>query len=449
LEPVREANRAIAGVVLTLVDVTERRRIKDALRISEETKEEIQIDHERVAHERTRLAAVIEHVSEGTLEKQLRQAQKMESLGTLAGGIAHDLNNILMPIIMNAEMMEEDIDPSSPLGHYARKVLTSAHRGRDLVRRILDFSREKDEEKLLFPIAQSVQEALDLVRPTIPSSVKIKQHIAEDIGQIKGDPAQIQEVIVNLCTNASHAIGTEPGLIEVSLCNEVIDETRAGIGTELQTGAYVKLSVRDTGMGMDKSLMERIFEPFFTTKKPSEGTGMGLAMVHGAVKRHEGTITVTSEIGQGARFDVYFPRAEESFGTKKSTSRLQRGNGEHIFFVDDELDIVDAAFEVLSRLGYEVTSETRASYAIDLFRQKKEIFDLAILDFTLPDMTGLDLAKEMIEIRPDIPIVLASGFTGDIDNDELRSLGIKRLLNKPLSSREIGSVVRQILDNCV
>jgi signal transduction histidine kinase/ActR/RegA family two-component response regulator len=445
LETVEAPDEGAPGLFLTLRDTSERRRAKEALRDSEETREEMLSDHRRVEHDRTRLAAVIDQADEGTLGRQLRQAQKMEALGTLAGGIAHDLNNILMPIIMNAEMLEEDLEPGSHLHHFAGKVLTSAHRGRDLVRRILDFSREKDEERRRFDIATPVREALDLVRPTIPTTVEIRQSIASDVGQVEGDPSQIQEVIINLCTNAAQAIGQEAGSIEVSLGNAFLDEKRARRYSDLEAGPYVKLSVSDTGCGMDEKQIDRIFEPFFTTKKPSEGTGMGLAMVHGTVRRHRGGIDVRSAPGEGATFEVLLPRVEEKGAEKKDPAPLPRGLGERLFLVDDEQDIVETTRDVLERLGYEVSIATNAHAAIESFRREGGSIDLAILDFSLPEMTGLELARQLKDIRPDMPIILATGFSGAVDRSRLRAAGVGDLVDKPLTSGEIGAVIRRAL----
>jgi PAS domain S-box-containing protein len=446
LEPVKDASKEIVGVVLTLVDVTDRRRAEDALRLSEETKEKIESDRERVEHDRFRLAAVIEQADEGTLEKQLRQSQKMEALGTLAGGIAHDLNNILMPIIMNAEMIEEDLEEGNPLRHFAQKVLTSAHRGRDLVRGILTFSREKDEEHRVFSIVQPIKEALDLVSPTLPPTVVLKQCIAADVGQMKGDPAQIQEVIVNLCANSAHAIGDSRGTIEVTLENAHLDEDSNPEHSDLKPGSYVKLSVRDTGKGMDDSFQERIFEPFFTTKKTSEGIGMGLAMVHGAVRRHKGAIYVDSARGKGTTFSIYFPRAMETIVAKEELRDAPRGSGEHVLIVDDEQEIVEAARNVLGRLGYQVIAESRADRALEILREDTRRFDLAVLDFALAEMTGIELAKRISAIRPGLPMILTTGFSGAIDPVEIESAGIREVMTKPLTSREMGEAIKRVLD---
>jgi PAS domain S-box-containing protein len=552
LEPVRRGDGRIVGLVLTLIDVTERRRAKEALRASEAHREEILSEREEVEQARTRLAAAIEQAVESVamtdrdgviqyvnpaferttgytreeiagrhlktlesepqteshdkskwatmargdvwrgrgvrkkksgdlyqvessitpirdpddpstiaeyvvterdiskeveLEKQLRQTQKMEALGTLAGGIAHDLNNILMPIIMNVEMISEDVDESSPLHHFAKKVLSSAHRGRNLVRRILTFSREKDAEQKRFSIAQPVEEALDLVRPTLLSTVKLKQRIAKDAGQVKGDPAEIQEMIVNLCSNAAHAVGMERGTIDVRLENVLLGEEGDAVHSELRPGPFVKLSIRDTGVGMDDRLMERIFDPFFTTKKPSEGTGMGLAMVHGAVRRHGGAISVSSAPGRGALFEVFLPRVTEVAEKTESLRPTPRGNNEQVLLVDDERDIVEAAQNVIERLGYRVMAETTAEGAFDVFVENRDRIDLIILDFVLAEMTGLDLARQMREIREDVPIVMATGFSGAVNRSEMETLGISRLISKPLTSQEIGETIRAVLDS--
>ncbi len=552
LEPVRGSEVEIVGLVLTLFDVTDRRWAKEALRISEEDKEELITDRGRVEQDRTRLAAAIEQAAESVavtdrhgiiryvnpafegatgysrqeivgksllfleadteaeahrqlrwdtmargevwrgrgvrmrkngdrypvessitplrdpedrskiaeyvvterdiskevrLEKQLRQAQKMEALGTLAGGIAHDLNNILMPIIMNAEMISEDVDDGSSLHHFATKVLSSAHRGRNLVRRILTFSREKDAEKKRFAVGQPVEEALDLVRPTLLSTVELKQHIASDAGQVVGDPAEIQEIIVNLCSNAAHAVGVERGTIEVTLTNVTIGPEESAVHSELKPGRFVRLAIRDTGVGMDDRLMERIFDPFFTTKKPSEGTGMGLAMVHGAVRRHGGVIFVSSLPGRGSSFEIYLPRVASVAKERESIHPPPRGNNETLLLVDDEQDIAEVAQNVLTRLGYQVMTETTAVSALEAFQRAKDRLNLVILDFALSEMTGLELAGRMRRIRSDIPIILATGFSGAVDLSEMEALGIRELVRKPLTSREVGEAIRRVLDS--
>lgn len=445
-EAVKDSGGRIAGVLLTLVDVSDRRRVKEALRLSEETNERIETDRKSVVQDRSRLAAAIGQAEGGNLEKRLRQSQKMEALGTLAGGIAHDLNNILMPIIMNAEMIEEDLQEDDQLRHFAQKVLTSAHRGRDLVRRILTFSREKVEEHRVFSAVQPIKEALDLVSSTLPPTVALEQRISASVGEMQGDPAQIQEIIVNLCTNAAHAIGDSRGIIEVALENAHLGKDEMSEFPDLTPGSYVKLTVRDTGKGMDESFQERIFEPFFTTKKTSEGIGMGLAMVHGAVRRHKGAIFVESAPGKGTKFSIFFPRAREKATTTEELGDAPRGRGEHVLIVDDELDIVEAATAVLTRLGYTVIAESRADRALELLHREAKRFDLAILDFALAEMTGVELARRISELRPDLPMILTTGFSGAIDPGEIESAGIREVLNKPLGSRELGEVIRRVLD---
>ena len=326
VEPVLSKDRTIGALMLTLIEVTERRLAKDALKVSEQDKETILRYGEHAEQERRRWVKVAEQSAERaeSLENQLRQTRRMEALGTLAGGIAHNLNNILMPIIMNAELIAEDTDPASAVHGSAVKVLSSAHHGRDLVRRVLAFSRKREVEKSVFFAERPVLEALELIRPTLPDGVELETSVQGSFGPVEGDPSEIQETVVNLCSNAVHAVGEKRGRIRVQLSNVRLNRRSCERHAALSPGKYVHLSVSDSGTGMTEAVLDRIFDPFFTTKKPGEGTGMGLAMVHGAVRRHGGAVLVESTPGKGTVFDVYLPTVAADAETSADMQMLKK-----------------------------------------------------------------------------------------------------------------------------
>ncbi len=381
------------------------------------------------------------------LESQLRHAQKLEAIGTLAGGIAHDFNNILSPIIGYTEMALEDIPESSPTRYDLKQVLTAGMRARDLVKQILSFSRAGGEP-IMRPIDVKliVKEALKLLRASLPSSIEIRQEL--ETGVALADATQIHQVIVNLCTNAAHAMG-DKGILEVSFRNVHLDVDDL-IGLPDLTGApgpFLKLGVADTGHGMDGVTMRRIFDPYFTTKEVGKGTGLGLAVVHGIVKQHDGAITVRSQPGKGSVFEVYLPIAKvEPKALIVATEELPRGS-EHVLLVDDERMITDMVSRMLEQLGYKVTAKTSSLEAFNLFRSRCREFDLIITDYTMPEMTGIDLAKEALKVRADIPIILCTGFNEKVTLEEVRSMGIREFLMKPLDRRELAKLVRSVFDS--
>ena len=380
------------------------------------------------------------------LEAQLRQAQKMEAIGTLAGGIAHDFNNILFAVFGFVELAIPDL----PEGNHARKklgeVLKAANRAKDLVCQILTFSRQSEKERKPFKLDLIVKEGLKLLRASLPTTINIRHNIDKKCGYIMADPTQVHQVIMNLCTNAYHAMRERGGLLEVNLDVVEINGGLAGDLANLQVGGYVRLTVSDTGHGMDQGTMERIFDPFFTTKPVGEGTGMGLATVHGIVTSHGGAIAVHSELEKGTIFDVYFPRFESGVALKAEMAEPAPGGNERILFVDDEEPLVRMGQQMLERLGYHVSARTSSMEALEAFRAQPDRFDLVITDQTMPNMTGVQLARELMRIRPDIPIILITGFSEIVPPEKAKKMGIREYLMKPVVTSNFGKAIRRALD---
>jgi PAS domain S-box-containing protein len=379
-----------------------------------------------------------------TLEQQIRQAQKMEALGTLSGGIAHDFNNILAAIIGFTELIRDHLPEGSQEARHVRRVLEAGLRGRELVKQMLAFSRKSAQEKKPLQLDGVVREAMKLLRASIPStiSVRVKADGASDL--VFADPTQMQQVLMNLCTNAAHAMREKGGKLDVELSALRISERENTDG--LKPGPYVRLIVRDTGVGIPPEIIDKIFDPFFTTKEVGEGTGLGLSVVHGIVKQHDGHISVTSEPGKGSAFTVYFPQIDEGPETDVAGDNEFPTGSERILFVDDEESIVEMSEDVLAELGYEVTSRINGRDALVLLKEDPSRFDLVITDQTMPEMTGLDLAKEVLAIRADIPVILCTGFSHVVDADKAKGAGIRAFAMKPLTKREIAKTIRKVLE---
>ncbi len=378
-------------------------------------------------------------------EKQLVQAQKMAAIGTLAGGIAHDFNNMLTAIIGYTELAREKVPEGSRVQADLQEVFKAGMRAKDLVQQILIFSRQSKQEQKPLQMDSIVKEGLKLLRASIPTTVEIRPNIERECGMVLGDPTQIYQVLVNLCTNAAHAMGGKGGVLEVSLMNVDLDAATAQ-HLDLRHGPYVELTVSDTGHGMDRAVMERIFDPYFTTKGPGEGTGMGLAVVHGIVKSHGGAIAVDSEPGKGTTFHVYFPRIEGYGALETEVVASIPTGSERILFVDDEKPLVDMVKQMLESLGYQVVVRTSSVEALEAFRARPDKFDLVITDQTMPNMTGEILARELLRIRPDIPIILCTGYSELITGEKARAVGIRELVMKPIVKSEIARIIRSVLD---
>jgi PAS domain S-box-containing protein len=381
------------------------------------------------------------------LEKELRQAQKMEALGRLAGGIAHDFNNILMGIIGYTEMALYKAPAGHSIQHYLKRVLDGSSRASDLVKQILTFSRQSEQERKLVHIAPIVSEGLKLLRSTLPSTIQIHQDIAvpQEEWVVLADPTQIHQVLMNLCTNAAHAMRVKGGVLSVSLSAVQADAQISQHSTPTER-SYVCLAVSDTGHGMDAAVMERIFDPYFTTKKIGEGTGMGLAVVQGIVKSWGGVITVSSEPDKGTTFYVFLPRIEEELQPTVETLVTPATGTERILFVDDEKILVDLGKEILGSLGYCVSITTSSLEALETFRAQPGDFDLVITDMTMPDLNGSELARELMAIRSDIPIILCTGFSEMIDENKAKEAGIREFVMKPYVVSDIANVIRKVLE---
>ncbi len=381
------------------------------------------------------------------LERQLRVAQRMEAIGTLASGIAHDFNNILAAVNGFTELALAEAPEGGTLRANLEEVLRAGDRAADLVQHILAFSRQAEQERKPIQVHLIVKEALKLIRAALPTTVEIRQRIEADADTILGDPTQIHQVLMNLCTNAGHAMRQNGGVLEVGLHAVRFEPGEPLPSPDLRPGAYLELSVRDTGHGMDEAVMERIFDPFFTTKEAGEGTGMGLSVVHGIVKAHQGAITVTSQPGLGTTFRVYFPLLERTEARPEpEPSRPPQGRGQgRILLVDDEEALVRFGCKALERLGYEVVPRTNSLQALQEFLVQPDRTDLVITDLTMPLMNGIDLSREILRVRPDTPIILCTGLDTTLDVDRIRELGIRKTLRKPVRTVELANAVQELL----
>ncbi len=391
------------------------------------------------------LEAYIDITERKRLETQLRQAHKMQAIGTLAGGIAHDFNNILTAILGYTELAMEERKQDKVLGGYLQGVLTAGHRAKDLVQQILAFSRQTEVARTPIQAHLLIKEVLGLLRAALPSSITIQPVIDPYAGAVLADPTQIQQVVLNLCTNAAHAMRESGGVIEVHLEPVDLPTDYTTATAVLRAGPYVRLIVRDTGDGMAPEIRERIFEPFFTTKSIGEGTGMGLAVVHGIVTSYGGGITVESAPGQGTTFAVYLPRLVAPTTSTVDTEEPLPGWHERILLVDDEEALVRLWQAALEHLGYSVVVCTSSPAALDVFRAAPQSFDAVITDYTIPTMTGEVLAHELRRIRPDIPIILSTGFSDTMTAERARVLGINAFVLKPLGVHDLNLTIRRVL----
>ena len=381
------------------------------------------------------------------LESQLQQAQKMEAIGTLAGGIAHDFNNILATIIGYAEMIEMlDVPNNDKVRERLKYILASAYRAKDLVQQILTFSRRTEQDKVPVTLAPILKDIIKFLRASLPATIKINARY-EDNSSVLGDSTQLYQVMMNLCTNAAHAMGEKGGILEVNLSDVHFDSIDSGLQAELEPRAYIMVGVQDTGDGMTPDMLDRIFEPFFTTKRRGEGTGLGLSVVHGIVKGMGGAISVHSQMGEGSLFQVFLPRYEgrKDQPVSEKFARIVRGKG-RILFIDDEQPLVDFAREMLIGLGYEVVALTSSPEALEQFSQQPNTFDLVIADLTMPDLTGLELAEAIMGLRPDIPVILCTGFADPAMAEKARKMGIAEVIKKPFGVQDFAESIRRVLD---
>ncbi|CAM3118593.1 hybrid sensor histidine kinase/response regulator [Rariglobus hedericola] len=382
------------------------------------------------------------------LEEQFLQAQKLEAIGTLAGGIAHDFNNILGAIIGYIELAKMGLKGNPSAHQYLEMVLQGANRAASLVKQILAFSRQQDHQRVTLQLRHVVAEPIKLLRATIPAMIDFDVSLDSDLPVVQADPTQIHQVVMNLCTNAAHAMHGRPGRLGVKLEKFLMDPRQTEVvAANLKPGLYVRLIVSDTGCGMERSTLERIFEPFFTTKGPGEGTGLGLSVVHGIMQSHEGAVTVHSEPGEGTSFHLYFPADGTAAVEVKPIEKneIARGSGQHVLFIDDEQPLAQLGQSILEALGYRATAFTDAAEALAHFKSAPGDFDLVITDLSMPGIMGTDLAAEILAIRSDIPVVLTTGYSAKMDSGAVQSLGIGELLLKPFSFRSLSIAVDRLL----
>ena len=405
--PFRDRNGKTSGIIITLRDVREKMQIED----------------------------------------QLIQAQKMEAIGTLAGGIAHDFNNILFPIIGFTEMTMDDVAEGSAARTNLEEVLKAAKRARRLIHQILSFSRQTYQEKMPIQIQPVLKETLDFLRASLPSTIVIQQNIDKTNGTINADATQIHQVMMNLCTNAYQAMQESGGILEVTLKDVEISFDDLPPNLDLNPGKYLRLSVSDSGRGINPELIERIFDPYFSTKETGEGTGLGLSTVQGIVKNHGGYIIVDSKPEKGTTFHIYLPVFGITEITRPTNNSESTPKGtERILLVDDEEQNVRMAQQMLTTLGYDVEARTSSVEALELFRSKSKEFDLVITDQTMPNMTGIRLAQKLISIRPEIPIILCTGLSEMITEENAKIFGLKKCVIKPVLRSEMAKTIRQVLD---
>jgi len=385
-------------------------------------------------------------VEKADLENQLRQAYKMEAIGTMAGGIAHDFNNILAIILGNADMAKDNIPVGNPALYNLDQVLEASNRAKDLVKQILTFSRHSVQKLLLIQPCVVIRESLTLLHSTTPASVNIVQDLCKECCMIMADTTQFHQLLMNLFSNAVHAMD-EKGTLGVRVEIVEFDANDIVHYSDLKAGQHLKIMVSDTGTGMDKETQEHMFDPFYTTKDVDEGTGMGLSIVLGIIKNHKGFIKVDSEPGEGSTFTIFFPTVEDVSVQKLDdiTEEYPHG-GERILFVDDEEMLAEMGLRMLERQGYQVTVKTNSDDALEIFRSDPKAFDLVITDQSMPNMSGSELSAELLKIRPDIPIILCTGFSKKISEEKAKGIGIKEFCTKPLDRKGLAHVVRKVLD---
>lgn len=381
------------------------------------------------------------------MERRLRQAQKMESIGTLASGISHDFNNLLFPILGSSEMLLEDLPEDSPAYENAREIFSAGKRAENLVKQILAFSRQSKHEMTPVRLQTILKEVVKLIRSTIPTNIKIHDNIQKDCGLVMADPTQIHQIAMNLITNAFHAVENKNGIIAIEL-KEIILKKKELPDSLLPPGKYTRLTVSDNGTGIKRSTINKIFEPYFTTKEKGKGTGLGLAVVYGIVKEHKGDIKVYSEEGKGTTFNIYIPLIEKfsQAATEDEPPRIETGT-ERILLVDDQMSVATLEAKMLTRLGYQVTKTTESPEALEIFKKNPENFDLVITDMTMPDMTGDQLAKALLSIKPELPIIICTGFSERTNKKQAETIGVKGFLLKPVTKSDMAQMVRNVLDD--
>jgi PAS domain S-box-containing protein len=380
-------------------------------------------------------------------EEKLREMQKMEAIATLAGGIAHDFNNILAAIMGNTEICLLDVSKEEKIAARLGNILKASHRARELVAQILSFKRGEAGEVRPLNIGPIINETLKLLRPSIPTTIDIVVDVDADAGLINADATRIHQVIMNLCTNAAHAMRKDGGTLTITLAGVAIEEGFQNSATALTAGAYIRLRVTDTGAGMEERTLGRILEPYFTTKEKGEGTGLGLYVVHGIVQQFNGWMDVTSIPGQGTAFTIYFPQTEAAPGTIVSAAHIHPTGRETVLLVDDDAFIVEMTGEILTGLGYRVFPVTSAAEALKVFEKVPDRFDLVITDQTMPEITGDKLVQCLRQIKPRLPAIVCTGYSENLDSRKARESGINAFLMKPVERSVLAQTIRRVLDD--
>lgn len=383
---------------------------------------------------------------EEQLEQQLHQAMKMEALGTLAGGIAHDFNNILAAMIGYGEMARDHLATDHPARRDLEQVLAGGDRAVDLVKQILTFSRKESYDQFrVFKMQHIITEIIKLLRPSLPATIDL-QHDIGSCRSVHADPGQMYQVVMNLCTNARQAIGSNHGRIVIRLSEIGSEGLRQNGEGESEVEGYLDLEVSDTGCGIEAEKLERIFDPFFTTKRKNQGTGLGLAVVHGIIKKHKGEIHVTSKVGEGTTFHVYLPVDGRGVEPRKKVAAAAIGGNERIMVIDDEVPVCEVLRRMLEQVGYQVVTFNSSIAAVKLFRENPHCCDLVVTDMLMPNMTGAELAREVLALRPDIPIIMVTGHSDTFDGHRARQTGIRDLILKPVKRSKLQQAVRKALD---
>ena len=395
--------------------------------------------------ERIRLAWLRDVTENKHTDEALARAEKMQALGTLAGGIAHDFNNILLSVSGNAKLALEELRQDNPAYDKVLEIAKAGSRAAALTKKIQSFSQRQETRHAVVQIQPILEGAFVLLRATLPARIEIRKNLPENLPAVSADTSQIQQIMVNLGTNAAEAIGERSGALEISASSVHLNGNSPALSANLPHGDYVKVSVTDTGTGIEKNNLSRVFEPFFTTKAPGRGTGMGLAIVHGIMKNHLGEVTVYSEVGKGTVFNLYFPAAaKESVDVRPATMPL-KGTGQHILYVDDEEPLVLLITRTLKRLGYEVTGFTDPLEVLRALRQQPCKFHALITDLSMPQMSGTALAQEALQLCPNLPVIITSGYLRPQDQEVARRVGVKELILKPDTIEELGNVLHRLL----
>jgi len=384
------------------------------------------------------------------LELKLRQSQKMEAIGTLAGGIAHDFNNILGVMMGYTEMSLEESDQDGPVHRRLTEVLSAGLRARDLIHQILTFSRQEELDLQPLNLGSVVKEVIKLLRASLPASIAIRLDLDDNAGIVRANLSQVHQVLMNLCTNAAHAMRDNGGTLAISLAAVPAGSSLPGQDGSVSPVAHVRLSVADQGHGIPPEILDKVFDPFFTTKGPDEGTGMGLAMVHGIVTGHGGIVTVDSEVDKGTRFDILLPVAEAlDQALLRVQSLIAPHRGGRALFVDDEVPLAVIGGEMLETMGFTVDVETDPKAAWERFRAAPQDFDLVITDQTMPGITGADLTKQILALRPDIPVIMCTGFSDEMTPDRAKEMGLKGFLLKPVLKKDLAATINKAMDGVV